>query len=534
VRKDGFVSGRYHSVTVRIARQPSDTAIVADEEFPVVSDVPVELVVDISVEGSRSRLPKRTLVLDPVDDTAWTEPVRFRAPTTRDRLRVFVVVLHEGRTVQSLTLAGPIVSADSDPGAPAMTLAVDQSSAASSIRDRIARAIIDDLSPAADPHRNATARSIIVRPGLNGPVAFDPYDDSHIPEQRLNRNQLAIRTLLTKAFDDPPDGLAGAAGILVELAIQGVLLRNQLRRGADTFFEHDLWIHISSVGGSDLPLEIVYEHPMPRNDATVCRRALDGKIGCTPQCGDRDRDDRVCPFGFWATSKIIERRFHVDDRRRSDVSSQRTIRISEGAVVAISNRADNVDDSVSGRIGSAVQGFVDPAPCNVVSSWDEIVGLQQDSTRMLMLLVTHTIVPPDRDDPDLVTEGILDLPDDQLEMKRVDRRYVNPRGQEPGPVVLALGCDTGVLEIGLADFVTLIHDARAEVVLSAISPISGRSVASFAEELMTSLTELLGDGRPQRFGTAMTAARQRAITHGNLIGLALTTSGDADIQIVSV
>jgi hypothetical protein len=160
----------------------------------------------------------------------------------------------------------------------------------------------------------------------------------------------------------------------------------------------------------------------------------------------------VCPFGFWATSKVIERRRHVRDRMSSLPAMERKVMPTRSAVVGVSLKADEVDTTSSARIIQALGQAV--AAASVVKSWKE---LESAATARpgLLVLVTHTVEP----DGGNVLGTSLELNGDLRPIHRISDAAINPGRQQPGPVVLALGCDTNTITAGYTDLVVNLHNA---------------------------------------------------------------------------
>ena len=100
---------------------------------------------------------------------------------------------------------------------------------------------------------------------------------------------------------------------------------------------------------------------------------------------------------------------------------------------------------------------------------------------------------------------------------------MNPADLEPGPVVLAIGCDTaeprGVVQPTTCG---LLFGAGAELVVSAISPVPGKKVADFVVRFFAALPAYLATPGIHRFGEVLTAVRRRTVADGDVLGLALT------------
>jgi hypothetical protein len=208
-------------------------------------------------------------------------------PADATSLAIEILVLHEGPTVQSAVLSGPVVVASAAPGdATQLELAVDA-----------------DTPPTNLASRSTSASTLLVSTGVRGePLVLDLSASSRLlPPDRLDAASRAIRQILFDTFMSPPADLAGAAGPLTKLAVWGATLRKQLKSGTGGFHDDDPWIHVVSFGDARVPFELIYTHRMPDRDdeVPVCDTALAGATDCTAGCPDRGRSDRVCPFGFW-------------------------------------------------------------------------------------------------------------------------------------------------------------------------------------------------------------------------------------------
>ena len=497
---DRFVPGTEHDVRVAIAAALQPGAVGSATAFP--SPLPgkeVPLVVSV-IAGARRTA--RKLVLPPTADSKWTMPVRFTVPDVAEHFELLIEVAHQNRVVQSARLSGtPLV------------LTVDQSAPNAGLADR---------TPA-----SATI-SIVELDGRHPvPVDFD-RDAGDLDPDSIKEATEDLRRTLLEAFVTQPVDLAGAAAQLTRLAVCGSTLYERLCGLGTGYHDDDPWIHISAFTTRQIPLELIYTHPMPANDelVPVCHEALGGSTSCSATCASRRRDDVVCPFAFWATSKVIERRVHVPGRVTATPATQRMVKPLSSSVVGVSVKADEVDRTASKRIARALSSSV--ATSVVATSWSD---LERVVTRhpSLVLLVTHTA----RAANGRALGTSLELNGDVRAVHRIKDSSINPGGLEPGPVVLALGCDTNKLSAGFTDLVSNVQRARAEIVVSTIAPIPGKGVADFLEVFLPILRDHLATAGVHRFGAAMLAARQASIAGGDLMALALTAIGDADVGLVS-
>ncbi|MEA2901084.1 MAG: hypothetical protein QOH36_971 [Actinomycetota bacterium] len=513
VLPDRFVPGR-NQVKVRIAAAVAKGAAVADVAF--ASPTPgreADLTVQI-IAGDT--LQSKSLPLPAVADSKWTKAMTIEIPAGVDRFRLFIQVLFQDRVVQSASLDRPVLKAD----APAPAPAGDQGS----------RLAVDASTPPSAVHRMTPAgASLTIVPGLSGePRLLRLGEKRPVDPDQLVAAGKAIRQTLLGAFRSPPANLEAAAGVLTRLAVHGSLLHQQLE--ADAYDDVD-WIHVSTFGAADLPVELVYTHPMPDSDdlVPVCPTALAGADRCAADCPDRNRSDVVCPYGFWATSKVVERRAHTDDRTTILPGVERSINVLAVGAAGVSKKADEVDATSTARIVDAVRKAVAAGAFHPLASWSDLKSVAVLPARVLVL-ITHTIEGAAGD----VLGTKLQLGTDDLSLHRIGRPYVNPADLEPGPVVLAIGCDTGELEASFSDYVGLLFGAGAELVVSAISPVPGKNVADFVVRFFDVLPAYLATPGIHRFGEVLTAIRRRTVATGDVLALALTATGDADVALVGV
>lgn len=506
LRTYGFVRGKRHTVAIRIARESAQTDVVtASAAFPMTSDKELELVVVLRVLGT-DEVARRTLALPPRADSSWTRGVGFTAPRSSmtNELAVRIDVLHENRTIQSATLRGPLLDAADDGNN--LVLEVDRSSAPGESRKRA------DVA-------------LLVGESENGPFVVEPARLGRISGTGMQAAADRIASVLEGSFEAHPESLEEARPYLEDLAVSGSSLYKEIRAG-NAVLDDASWIHIECDERADLPFELCYTHPMPDRDADICPPATAGETNCEPDCAHRSDSSFVCPYGFWATSAVVERRLHTPDRNNASISSERTVAVGPVASVAMSKRVDRSDNASSQRIRDAVERVA--AEAFVAKDWN---AMQQAASNepSLVVLAVHNVPPPANSvDP---RDAKVEVGGDNLMVLKLDESYINPNGRSPGPVVLALGCDTQRIEAGLATLVGVLHDAQAELVVSAISPVSGQAVSLFIESFMAAIDQGLSANQPVLFGEALTAARRELIACGNLTALALATSGDADVKL---
>jgi len=364
----------------------------------------------------------------------------------------------------------------------------------------------------------------------DGQAATIELDDTTITEAL---EKLTGR--LGEIVDQPEDfetlDAEGSRELLVFLAHHGALLRRALVKdflgetlGAATYLQV-----VSARPDAYFPFELAYDFTAPGEDATLCPDAAaaledhDVTAGCP---GTHDRDT-VCPFGFWAISKVIERHafqpgievpksFLVRSQPRRD---RNTISLSDEALVAVSDRVDNFAAGSAQRLVDSVES----ASGNVgrpVTWKDWNTDVAKGSSSLLMLL-PHTV----HSDP-LDTFGLEIGSGDRAWAADINEKYLPPADR---PVIVALlGCETATTSrVGYERFPGILRRAGAEVVVATLTEVLGRHAAPVGARLAEALYACCED-RPRSVGEVMVGLRRQLLSEGMMMVLALAVFGDAD------
>jgi hypothetical protein len=108
----------------------------------------------------------------------------------------------------------------------------------------------------------------------------------------------------------------------------------------------------------------------------------------------------------------------------------------------------------------------------------------------------------------------------------VKMKHVKSRAQDPGPVVLLLGCETQVARISFESFVSRFRTAGAAVVIATLATVLGRDAGPVAKVL---LDELSGATEQRRtIGDVVLSAKRKLLLRGIPMALGITTYGGAD------
>jgi hypothetical protein len=323
--------------------------------------------------------------------------------------------------------------------------------------------------------------------------------------------------------------------LLRDMARHGANLHNQLREQG--FQDPGERIQLLNQKPDDyVPLEFVYDRGYPADDARLCDGwlaaiATDGR-DC-PTCSqspvseaDRGWAPVICPLGFWSLQKIIERldtdglEAETGEGQPSAPGPQRRhLPVIDTAVFACSHRVP--DEERQSTWQALRQSFEAPLLANNWNEWRQAV----EHHPPLLLVLPHHDVKGGLDFLQIGDEG---LPAElgQLSRGQLTEIYVNPNGQQPGPILLLLGCRTAApIEDGYVQLARRFQGLHASIVLGTMAEILGRHAAPLAREL---ISQLVAVRDPQAdFGTIMRRVRRRMLAKGYLMALCLVALGDA-------
>jgi hypothetical protein len=288
-----------------------------------------------------------------------------------------------------------------------------------------------------------------------------------------------------------------------------------------------------------LPIELVYGFPAPSTDAGLCPGWKSALL--TGQCesdheakGPRRLADSVCPLGFWALSKVIERQVvgaeswakqglrGVEFAIRAHPSAERmSLRPPNVALFAASNRVDEVKKGQIGSVLKTLERIADTATyAETWEGWVETVGRNSPS---LLVLLSHT--------RELQKSAALEIGEDEAcLLAQLNGDYVKGASGDR-PVVLLLGCETAVTYFGLQTFVSKFQDLGAALVVGTIASVLGQRAAHVARALATELASASKRQRPIGAAELLLAIRRKLLAKGELTALCLTAYGDADWQV---
>jgi hypothetical protein len=322
----------------------------------------------------------------------------------------------------------------------------------------------------------------------------------------------------------------GSVELLVFLAHHGRLLRNALTADflGETLAASRYLQVVSARPDAFLPFEFAYDFTAPGEDAALCPQAAaalasdDVEAACP---GDHGRDV-VCPFGFWAVTKVIERHAFQPGGdlprgflvRGQPTRDRRRISLGQGAIFGASER---VDEFAAGSIAAVAETLGEVAGrVTTAATWEEwTTGVSTGPA--VLLLMPHTVHSETLD-----AFGLEIGRDDRRWAGDIDERFLP--GDDRPVVAMLLGCETAVAgKVGYERFPALLRRAGAEVIVGTLTEVLGRHAAPVAQELARLLYACCEAG-PTGFGEVMLRLRRRMLAAGQMMVFALAAFGDAD------
>jgi hypothetical protein len=531
-----FRPGTTHGIEVRIGPQEADwlsaAAAFPEERLPPTQG-PHRLTVVLTEPSLLERPQVGEIVLPAVGASTscgFSLTTRPDTPTVDARL----IVLSGNRVLQTARLPA-VVAAAPAPGGRGLLQTVGDIAEP----ETVVRAASGTLSD-----RRPFDAAFVVNHGSDGTaratgVAGDLAAVVDLEDATVAGAIAKITGRLGEIVEMPDDFAAldspGSVELLVFLAHHGRLLRNALASDflGDVLAASRYLQVVSARPDAFLPFEFAYDFAAPGEDAVLCPHAAaalesdDVEEGCP---GDHGRDV-VCPFGFWAVTKVIERHAFQPGGdlprgflvRGQPTRDRRRIALDPGAIVAASDR---VDEFASGSLDAVRATLRDVAGrVAVATSWDEWEQGLGDAPAVLLLL-PHTVYSETLD-----TFG--------LEIGHGERRWAGEiddtflPGDDRPVVTVLLGCETALAgQVGYERFPSLLRRAGAEVVVATLTEVLGRHAAPVAQELATLLYACCRGG-PVGFGEVMLRLRRRMLAAGKMMVLAVAAFGDADWLLVA-
>jgi len=535
-----FRAGAPHLVQVQVGPERADMMRATggpaiDEVLP--ADGTAHDLVLVFVPPAGNEVQSAPVTLPPTGPTEMLT-FQFRAGPAGVPLEAQIVVLYQNRVLQTAVLRGQVVDdpAAAPDAAVELTLAVIRPGMADlEARSRFDSAVVVSHTPQGKP------------------AAAGVHDEkvSRFDSDGIDRAAQKITSILTDLADNPdkyapPLDSEGNVGLIRQLTFQGVELFNAMGRFVvqDMGGEDLAAIQVLVSDPNDLvPVEFVYDLPAPTLDAGLCpnwRTALD-EGRCDPANHPVDGTGLatvVCPTGFWALSKVIERqvvdRGHplvdlqgMDFGVRSEPNGERPhLPALTSALFGASQRVDRVKDGLTDQVLATLNELTGDRAARA-DTWADWVQQVTTLQPPLLVLLSHT--------EKVQSSLALEIGAGDLRVMAQITPNVVKAAPDSAPVVLLLGCDTAVADRELQSFVSQFRDSGAALVVGTVAAVLGEHAAPVAQALTTALRDAAAAGAAGQdgptFGAVMLDIRRKLLAGGELMSLCLATYGDADWRL---
>jgi hypothetical protein len=497
---------------------------------------PIRLTVVFAELDGKRRTQTGTLDLPP---TGTRRSHRFFFLTgPADHFRARIIVSYRNRILQTALLNAPVAAkAQAGPGR---------------ARGRIVLRTEAEVRPGLASLRNRRQFGVAIvhnHDGAGSPGGTVVGSGHAVPLQLgdIGRTVDTITGLLSGAAEDPASygptlDADATVALLFKLAQQGVLLREDLlgRSAVADLLKGAERIQILSASANDiLPLEFAYDFPAPVGPPRLCPNAkqalLDGHCDGRQHHEQEDGNlDVVCPAGFWAITRVIERHIADPDALARDgrgapyelanepIKDRDRLTGLTGAVFAASAKVDLVVPGSSALVETALSEMTGGRSARA-ATWLDWVRTVKASTPSLLVLLAHSV----RDDATSMTALEIET-DERRDAAAITSRYVRPDGAGPAPpLVFLLGCDTAVADLQYQTFVSRFRQVGAAIVVGTISTVAGSHAAGVAASLIRAVKRS-DDSDWRTFGELLREVRRGLLLEGEVMALCLTAYGDAD------
>jgi hypothetical protein len=523
-------------IGLRQAGIPSANAPIQHAELPAEG---LELVVELCWTGLRDGQPTRHgdgpagRIRLPADRSEASRPCELTidVPADIDQLAAQIMFRYQGKVFEAVTLTAPVLpTATADEGLDDPRIEVDFGQ-----REVIQLA---ERTPV-DATLVFGPRHLRLFGGTGGKV-FDLGDTERLmaflnEELFLNDTELVRRRAQLgqaegEALLDAAD--EGVTTLFRSLAMHGATLFQNLRRQGFTDPGERIQV-INLDEARAVPLEFIYDRGVPKRGAPLCagwQAALTGEgsrcAACDAAGASGSWSDTICPLGFWAMRKVIER---FDTERLTDLSlpapQRRSLRPLDAALCASTHFVPEPERAL---LRTALTERI--ATPTIVDDWEQWERAVAQHNPPLLILIAHHDLDAGLDYLEIGDEA---LAEEQRWRFRpqLNETLINPAPIDPGPIVLLLGCETArqVAETGYGGLAAQFKDFHASLVLGTMAKILGRHAGPLAAALVTELAAV--DTPDADFGTLLRRIRRRLLAHGVLMAFALVAIGDADWRL---
>lgn len=300
---------------------------------------------------------------------------------------------------------------------------------------------------------------------------------------------------------------------------------------------------VSAHAEAFLPLEFLYEKPVPSLEAKLCPRSEQAlKEGNCMDCllkDDMTSIPYICPIGFWCMNRVIERHAHdasygtmlgsSDYVMQSEpLDDRKELQVLRTCLYAASNRVDSVVPGQTKQFLNTLNSVSNNGG-TMVSMWNDWTKEVASKHPTLLILMPHTLEDETLKAP-VMEIGI----SDRLVSGHIRPGFVCTSPEDQPPIVALLGCETMVPYSKYMGFVPQFRRNGAALVLGTLTTVLGRHVVPIARKLVEEIKVEL-DGSEEHaisFGDVLLKVRRNIMLQGLPIVLCLVAFGDADWRLV--
>jgi nucleoid DNA-binding protein len=555
-RRNTFVCGKDNVIRCWIGLPDPDNASSSDAEITTV-DIPDEGL-PLMVQMRWREQSKSKWIILPADRTAATRKCDFtiHVPENERYISAEIIFRYQGSIFEFVRLEAFAIAPDKAEEAHhnVSVHTVLDARQVVEIEDRqeVDATIIwgEDRSRSTGPGDKGSPALRVF--GSGSPEKFDLSDAGNAINW-LNDELFITEKSLVRKQDNPGNGSdeshiksddEDVIRILRTLAEHGTELFNQLT--LQGFEDPGRRIQLINTEPQEyVPIEFVYDRGFPKKAATLCQPGLDALNSDAADCPvckpaseltleERDGADKICPFGFWSLSKIIERKDpeslpgdSISDTAGHPSSPTMERRSLPAINTALFGSSARVSEEERTKTATALSGFFD-APA-IATDWTQWKALLKEKKPPLLVVLPHHHIESNQD---FLEIGAKTVPDEDrlLSRGRMTDIIVNPDGVDPGPIVILLGCRTASeTETGYVHLARRFQQLSTSIVMGTLAKILGRHAAPVARELVAELVSV-SDSEAD-FGSIMLRVRRRMLAKGYLMAMCLVALGDAEWRL---
>lgn len=309
--------------------------------------------------------------------------------------------------------------------------------------------------------------------------------------------------------------------LLIKLANLGALFHRHIKAAAPDWPGCGGRLQLVTQSDAFFPIEYLYDGVTVESpNAPLCsERAQCLKAGqAKPGCEWRGSGEVLCPMGFLGVSGVIERhtwQAGLEPRQWTRHARQRIDDLSRIAFTA-SDQADRFKDTdVHPHEVVRIATIESALGVKRISDWRSWKDHIQHASPSLLLMVVHL-------DESTVHTGA----GDQLMLSGMGVKHVGR-----APVVVAIGCSSGLGEIPGGSLPVILKRNGVSVVIAAMTQLLGRHANRVARDLADHLRNAAQAPGSNYVGDIVSRLRRQLLADDLALGLAVVAFGDADIVL---